>query len=248
MMDGGTININSTDTQKCVAIVLAAGQGKRMESTVQKQYMQLQGYPVLYYSLLAFQASKLIDEIILVVGDGEQEYCKEQLISPYKFTKVKQIVTGGKERYDSVWKALQCVPEDTDYVMIHDGARPLVTEQIISDGLESVKVSGATVAAVPSKDTIKIVDDKQTIIDTPLRKNVWSIQTPQIFSFSLVKEAYTKMQKEEHTHVTDDAMVVESYMGTAVQVYMADYKNIKITTPEDMIVADKFLELVKENN
>ena len=244
MVDSNKIQAGSTGKQKCVAIVLAAGQGKRMASTVQKQYMQLKGYPVLYYSLFAFQNSKWIDEIILVVGAGEKDYCEKELVKLYGFTKVSQVVYGGKERYDSVWEALKCVSEDTAYVMIHDGARPLLTEQIIYDGLESVKQYGATVAAVPSKDTIKLVNEKQTIIDTPLRKNVWSIQTPQIFTSVLVKQAYAKMLEQEHADITDDAMVVESYTGTTVQVYMADYKNIKITTPEDMIVAEKFLELV----
>ena len=244
MVDNNKVQVKLNGKQKCVAIVLAAGQGKRMASTVQKQYMQLKGYPVLYYSLFAFQNSKWIDEIILVVGAGEKDYCEKELVKLYGFTKVSQVVYGGKERYDSVWEALKCVSEDTAYVMIHDGARPLLTEQIIYDGLESVKQYGATVAAVPSKDTIKLVNEKQTIIDTPLRKNVWSIQTPQIFTSVLVKQAYAKMLEQEHADITDDAMVVESYTGTTVQVYMADYKNIKITTPEDMIVAEKFLELV----
>ena len=135
---------------KCTAIVLAAGSGKRMGTRIQKQYLDICGYPVLYYALKCFQDSPLIDEIILVAGERDIEYCRSDIVGKYHFTKIKKIVAGGKERYDSVYVGLKNC-QDCDYVFIHDGARPFVEEEILQQALQTVQACGACVAAVPSK-------------------------------------------------------------------------------------------------
>ena len=226
---------------KCTAIVLAAGQGKRMGTTVQKQYLEVQGEPVLYYSLNAFQQSQIIDDIILVVGEDQKEYCQTEFVDKYGFSKVSQIVAGGSERYFSVWNGLQVI-SDSEYVYIHDGARPFVTDEIIERAFESVQSEKACVVGMPVKDTIKIADDMGYAEYTPNRSLVWMIQTPQVFEVSLIKEAYAKLMDLDNIPVTDDAMVVERMLGKKVKLVEGSYENIKITTPEDLSVAESFLE------
>ena len=225
---------------KCTAIVLAAGQGKRMGTTVQKQYLEIQGKPVLYYSLNAFQQSQIIEDIVLVVGEGQKEYCQTEFVDKYGFSKVSQIVSGGSERYFSVWNGLQVV-NDSEYVYIHDGARPFVTDEIIERAFESVQSEKACVVGMPVKDTIKIADDMGYAEYTPNRSLVWMVQTPQVFEASLIKEAYAKLMGLDNVPVTDDAMVVEQMLGKKVKLVEGSYENIKITTPEDLGVAESFL-------
>ncbi len=231
----------------CTAVVLSAGQGRRMGSDVQKQYIELEGKPIIYYTLKAFQESDVIDEVIMVVGTGDVDFAREEIVEHYQFSKVSRIVEGGKERYDSVWNGLQAIAErrETDtreeYVFIHDGARLFVDHEILCRGYECVDVHKACVAGVPSKDTIKLVDDNVFAANTPARKYVWAVQTPQIFEASLIIEAYSRLMQEEHSSVTDDAMVVERMMKMPVKLFEASYENIKITTPEDLEVAKVFL-------
>lgn len=226
---------------KCTAIVLAAGQGKRMNSKIQKQFLELMGYPVLYYSLNCFQKSPLIRDIVLVTGESVLSYCKKEIAEKYGFTKVTSIIAGGRERYDSVYVGLLAC-RDCDYVFIHDGARPFITEEILERGLEGAKETGACVIGMPSKDTIKIADESGFVKETPNRNRVWTIQTPQIFSYSLIREAHESIRKKDMTAITDDAMVVEQETGTAIRLAEGSYENIKITTPEDLIVAEAFLK------
>lgn len=231
---------------KIAAVCLAAGQGKRMESKVQKQYLLIQDKPVLYYALKAFQDSP-VEDIVLVVGAGEEEYCKKEIVDVYGFTKVKAIVAGGKERYHSVFHGLQAVAE-ADYVLIHDGARPFLTREIIERCIEGAKEYKACVAGMPVKDTIKLADEEQNIESTPQRSKVWMIQTPQAFDYTLINEAYTSLIEQENRGiktaipVTDDAMVVEYFMKQKVHLVYGSYENIKITTPEDMRIAEAFLK------
>ncbi|MBR4983065.1 MAG: 2-C-methyl-D-erythritol 4-phosphate cytidylyltransferase [Lachnospiraceae bacterium] len=231
---------------KIAAVCLAAGQGKRMESKIQKQYLLIQDKPVLYYALKAFQDSP-VQEVVLVVGAGEEEYCRKEIVDAYGFTKVKAIVTGGKERYHSVFHGLQAVTE-ADYVLIHDGARPFLTQEIIARCMEGAKEYKACVAGMPVKDTIKLSDDEQNIESTPQRSKVWMIQTPQAFDYALIKDAYTILIEQENQGiqtaipVTDDAMVVEYFMNQKVHLVYGSYENIKITTPEDMRIAEAFLK------
>ncbi len=230
--------------KKSTAIVLAAGMGSRMKSTVAKQYMLLCGKPVLFYSLAAFEQSE-VDDIILVVGKNEEEYCKKEIVDRYGITKVRAIVTGGSERYLSVINGLDQISE-TDYVLVHDGARPFVTPSMIAGLLDRLKEKEALVVGVPSKDTVKLVDASGVVRATPDRKTVYNIQTPQAFSYPLLRKAYDRLLKEESVTVTDDAMVVEQMLGTQVAVVMGSYQNIKITTPEDMIIAEAFFKMQRD--
>ena len=232
--------------KKIAAVCLAAGQGKRMESKVQKQYLLIQDKPVLYYSLKAFQDSP-VEEVVLVVGAGEEEYCQKEIVEKYEFKKVKAIVAGGKERYHSVYHGLQAV-RDADYVLIHDGARPFLTQEIIERCVEGAKEYRACVAGMPVKDTIRLADSEGNIESTPERSRVWMIQTPQSFEYSLIKDAYTRLIEQENKGiktsipVTDDAMVVEYFLNQKVHLVYGSYENIKITTPEDMRIAEAFLK------
>ncbi len=235
------------ECKKCTAIVLAAGQGKRMGGKVQKQFLEISGYPVLYYSLRAFENSDIISEIILVTGADEIETCKKDFVEKYNFTKVTKVVAGGKERYDSVYNGLQNVSKDSEYVFIHDGARPMVNEEILVSGYKNVSMYGAAVAGVPSKDTVKIVDADGFAVETPDRSTIWNVQTPQIFEAKLITEAYERMMEVPHKHVTDDAMVAETFMNVKVKIYHASYENIKITTPEDLGIAEMFLASMNNN-
>ena len=225
---------------RCTAIVLAAGQGKRMHSKIQKQFLEIGGKPILYYSMECFQKSPLIQDIILVTGEDMISYCQSEIVEKYGFTKVCKVTAGGKERYDSVYAGLLCC-QDTDYVYIHDGARPFVTEEMIQRGYEAVKRTNACVMGMPSKDTVKLADPSGYIKETPDRKIVWNIQTPQIFSYDLIRGAYESIRKKDMSNVTDDAMLVEQETGTKILLVEGSYQNIKITTPEDLAVAEAFL-------
>lgn len=235
--------------KRCTAIVLAAGQGRRMRSNIQKQYLELCGYPILYYALETFQRSEIIDDIILVVGKGEQSYCEKEIVRKYKFTKVDTIIEGGAERYHSVWNALQVIADgdlkvtnQDGYVFIHDGARPFVTEEIIRRGYEGAKRYRGAVVGMPSKDTVKIVNEEHKAVETPDRNYVWTVQTPQVFETSLIVDAYARLMKQDSIHVTDDAMVVEQVTGQQIRLVEGSYENIKITTPEDLDVAKVFVK------
>lgn len=228
------------EKQKYAAIVLAAGSGKRMNSQVHKQYLIIQDRPVLYYSLKEFEDSA-VDEIVLVVGKGEEEFCRREIVDKYGISKVKAIVEGGKERYHSVFEGLKQT-SDADYVLIHDGARPFVDQDIIRRCMQEVQKYQACVVGMPVKDTIKIADEEGYAKQTPDRKNVWMIQTPQTFSYALIYEAYEEMLKTEDTAITDDAMVLERIKGKKSKLIEGSYRNIKITTPEDLLIANVYLQ------
>lgn len=219
------------------AIVLAAGIGSRMNSEVAKQYLMLGDKSILEHTLEVFQASDVIDEIILVVGEADVMNCGEMFFSDDRFTKVMQIIAGGKERYNSVQIGLQCVDEETDIVMVHDGARPLVSEELLVRGYDSMENAGASIAVVPMKDTIKLIDEDGNVEATTDRKKTMIVQTPQVFKKTLIEEAFQKWEETDDADITDDAMMVERYTDTKVATYLGDYKNIKITTPEDMLLA-----------
>lgn len=233
---------------KYAAIVLSAGRGKRMNSTVPKQYLLLNGKPVLYYSLLAFENS-MVDEIILVTGEEDIAYCQKEIVERYNIRKVKSIVAGGKERYHSVFCGLQELERresQAEYVMIHDGARPFVDNAMIERCAESVEIYKACVAGMPVKDTIKIADEDLFAAQTPKRSDVWMVQTPQVFERDLIYQAYRNIMAREQSgnliSVTDDAMVVETVTACKVKMVMGSYENIKITTPEDLEIAQVFCE------
>ncbi len=230
---------DSVNKLKIAAIVLAGGRGTRMGSDIPKQYMEINGYPILYYSLKAFEDSP-VDTVVVVCASGEVSYCKREIVDKYHLTKVKFIVEGGAQRYHSVYNGLKMVA-DSDYVLIHDGARPFITGKIISDNISAVIEKKACVTAVPSKDTVKLADEQLAVAGTPPRDRVWIIQTPQTFETSLICKAYETLLKEQAVQVTDDAMVIEKVCDLPVYFVMGDYKNIKITTPEDLLIARAFL-------
>lgn len=230
---------------RTAAIVLAAGQGKRMQSAVAKQFLLLNNEPVVCHSLRAFEESD-VETIILVTGADEMEYCREEIVKKYGFKKVSAIVAGGKERYHSVYEglcALDGMLETNGIVLIHDGARPMITQEIIERTIDAAKAHGACVAAMPVKDTIKVADADGFAAMTPDRSTLWQIQTPQTFTYELIYGAYKKLLSDEKYQkgITDDAMVVESMCGGHVKLVKGSYENIKVTTPEDMIVAESFL-------
>lgn len=261
------------ERKRCTAIVLAAGRGSRMESDVAKQYMLLRGRPLIWYALHAVEESSVIDDCILVTGAEDLSYVREEIVGKYGFGKVTAVVAGGKERYDSVYNGLQAAagrdvsqngetsqdektvqkeksPGESEmdgYIFIQDGARPFLTEEILERCYEAVKKDHACVAGMPVKDTIKIVDESGFAVQTPDRKRMWQVQTPQVFDAPLILSAYERLMQEkerllrEGISITDDAMVVETFTDCKVRLVEGDYRNIKVTTPEDMVVAEALL-------
>ncbi|MCI6857708.1 MAG: 2-C-methyl-D-erythritol 4-phosphate cytidylyltransferase [Eubacterium sp.] len=234
--------------EKVTAIVLAAGKGTRMNAKIQKQYMNLLGQPVITYALNAFERSS-VDEIILVVAPEETEYARKNIVEKYGYSRVSAIVTGGKERYDSVYRALCSIEKKTesDYVLIHDGARAFITPELIDFCISSVKKEKSCVMGMPVKDTIKIVDTDHFAIETPQRSTMWQVQTPQCFLTEEIRDAYRKMMETGDTSsVTDDGMVMETYGKRRVKMIEGSYKNIKITTPEDMIFGEAIIKEMRD--
>lgn len=225
--------------EKVNALVLAAGQGKRMGGDIPKQYLPLCGKPIMVYALEVFQKSP-VNEIVLVVAPGEVDYCRKEIIEKYHITKAVTVVEGGEERYDSVYAGLQA--SSCDYVLIHDGARAFLTVELVERCLEEVRHHSACVVGVPSKDTVKLVTEEGVVESTPDRKRVWNVQTPQCFSYPLIKEAYAAMLEAGAEGMTDDAMVVEAMTDVPVAMIPGSYDNIKVTTPEDLILGEKILK------
>ena len=219
------------------AIVLAGGRGKRMNYHKSKQFIEIKGKPVLVYTLEKFIYNKSIDEVILVLPEDEVDYCKKEVLQRYSL-KVDRIVIGGKERQDSVFNALEAM-EKADIVLIHDGARPFINEKIIEEGIKYANIYGAAAPGVTPKDTIKIKNEDNISVDTPDRNTFVAVQTPQCFKYDEIYQCHRKI-KEENAIVTDDTSVVERY-GHKVYLYEGDYTNIKITTPEDLILAERLI-------
>ncbi len=239
-----------TEQNKVLAIVLAGGKGKRMGAQVSKQYLELNGKPLLYYTLCAFEES-IVQDVILVCGAGEEEYCGREIVSKYGLKKVKKIVPGGKERYDSVYEGLKAakkteIGRDADIVLIHDGARAFVTPEIIQRVAEMAEQKEACVVGMPVKDTVKVARDDLTIESTPDRTKMWQIQTPQAFRFHKIFDAYNRALEDKVQGITDDAMVWEYCYEAPVYLTEGDYSNIKVTTPEDMAFGDAILNQRKK--
>lgn len=222
------------------AIILAGGKGKRMGAKISKQYIELNGKPLLYYTLKQFLSCDEINKIILVLPKEEIEYCRNEVLEKYSL-KLDLIVEGGKERQDSVFNGLSAV-KDEGIVLIHDGARPFVSKRIITEGIKYADLYGAAAPGVTPKDTIKIKDDKSFSKETPKRETLVAIQTPQVFKSNIIKECHKRL-KSDNLIVTDDTMVVEAY-NYSVYLYEGEYTNIKVTTPEDLILAEKLISVI----
>jgi len=225
---------------KSTAIILAAGSGKRFSSDKKKQFVELFGKPVLYYSLKAFSESN-VDEIIVVTSKDDIDFVKEDIVKKYGFTKVTSIVEGGAERYDSVYNGLKVC--GGDICLIHDSARAMISVELINRCIEETLKYRAVVPAVTPKDTIR-VRNAEFGGETIDRNTLCIIQTPQCFDIALIKSAFEVLYKTDYKTlgITDDAMVVEKFTDTKVRLIEGDYKNIKVTTPEDIMIAKAFLD------
>lgn len=218
-------------------IILAGGKGKRMMSKVSKQFIKIKDKPIIYYTLKKFIENKNIDQIVLVLPKDEIEYCKKEILQKYSL-KVDKIVEGGTERQDSVYNALKSI-NNADIVLIHDGARPIISDKLIDEGIRYAKIYGAAAPGVMPKDTIKIKNEENFSINTPNRNTLVAIQTPQVFKYDNILKCHEKV-RESGDAVTDDTMVVEKY-GYKVYLYDGEYTNIKITTPDDIMLAERLV-------
>lgn len=225
------------------AIVLAGGSGSRMQADIKKQYMLIGGKPVLYYSLNVFQNSACIDEIVLVCSQEDIEVCKKEIVEKYGFSKVSRVVAGGKERYHSVYEGLKAL-ENCGYVMIHDGARPFVDEPMLRRIAEALPDAQACTVGMPVKDTIKLSGADGCVEETLPRERLWAIQTPQAFSYPLIRSAHDEAARGSlrGITITDDAMLVEYVGKNRVRLIEGSYENIKITTPDDLLLAEMILK------
>lgn len=223
---------------KNIAIILAGGKGKRMNAPVSKQFINIDEKPVIYYTIKKFEECSKIDEIVLVLPKDEIEYFNTEIQSKFNFN-ISKIVEGGKDRSDSVYNALNSI-NGAQIVLIHDGARAFVSNEIIENGIKYAQEFGAAAPGVMPKDTIKVKDDFSFSSETLNRDSLIAIQTPQCFKYSVIKECHEKI-KFENIVITDDTMVVERF-GNKVYLYEGSYRNIKLTTEEDLILANAFVK------
>ncbi|MCX5748998.1 MAG: 2-C-methyl-D-erythritol 4-phosphate cytidylyltransferase [Candidatus Saganbacteria bacterium] len=223
---------------KTTAIIAAGGLGTRMRSPDGKLFIEICGKPVLGLTIKAFENSEIIDDIILVVALDEIEKARK-LKEREGYKKIRHIIQGGASRQASVYNGLQVVSDDTDIVVIHDGARPFVTKEIILEAVSETRAHRAVIVGVPVKDTIKTVKDDRLVSNTLDREILWQVQTPQVFDFKLIKEAYERANRLD-IQATDDARLVER-LGEKVKMISGSYDNIKITTPEDLMIAEAIL-------
>ena len=221
------------------AIILAGGKGKRMGASVSKQFIELKGKPIIYYTIKKFEENKNIDNIVVVLPPDEVSYFKEEILKKYSL-KIDKIVLGGTERQDSVYNALKSIADtETDIVLIHDGARPFISNRIINDGIKYANEYGAAAPGVMPKDTIKVKNENNFSINTPDRSSLVAIQTPQVFKYKEILKCHEKVKVNKEV-VTDDTMVVEKY-GYKVYLYEGEYTNIKVTTQEDLILGEMLI-------
>ena len=221
-------------------VIVAAGIGSRMNMGINKQFIKLEGKEIIAYTIEKFYNNSNIEDIVVVVKEDESEFFKKEILDKYNFKNVK-IAYGGKERQDSVYNGLKLLDEKCDVVLIHDGARPFVSDKIIDKSIEEAKEHKAIVVGVPVKDTIKVIDNDKNIVDTPNRSVLWAVQTPQTFDYNILIDAYKDAFKNKF-YGTDDAMLVER-IGYKVKMLEGSYNNIKITTQEDLNIGSQILRV-----
>ncbi len=215
------------------AVIVAAGASRRMGG-IDKTFVEVLGVPLILHTLRVFQASPLVGPVVLVLP-GENVQRGLELARHHGLDKVQAVCAGGARRQDSVREGLQRLPV-CQWVLVHDGARPCLDQRLIAQGLEAALETGAAIAAVPVKDTIKVVSSQGLVESTPPRNTLWAVQTPQVFRYDLLMEAHQRITQD----VTDDASMVER-LGVRVKVYMGSYDNLKVTTPEDLHLAEAIL-------
>jgi len=225
---------------KVTAVITAAGKGTRMNSSINKQYMELGGIPVLARTIGVFQQCREVDEIIVVINEEDINFCRKDIVQKYGLTKVKALVSGGAERQNSVYKGLCAIEGCCGIVLIHDGARPFVTYENITDSISAAMEFGACGVGVKVKDTVKISDMEGFVSSTPDRSRLWSIQTPQSFAYDIIMKAHEEAIKNNYLG-TDDMVLVEK-LGIPVKILEGSYRNIKITTPEDLMIGRSILD------
>ena len=221
-------------------VIVAAGTGSRMNMGINKQFIKLEGKEIIAYTIEKFYNNSNIEDIVVVVKEDESEFFKKEILDKYNFKNVK-IAYGGKERQDSVYNGLKLLDEKCDVVLIHDGARPFVSDKIIDKSIEEAKEHKAIVVGVPVKDTIKVIDNDKNIVDTPNRSVLWAVQTPQTFDYNILIDAYKDAFKNKF-YGTDDAMLV-GRIGYKVKMLEGSYNNIKITTQEDLNIGSQILRV-----
>lgn len=219
-------------------IIVAAGTGSRMKKDINKQFIKLDNKEIIAYTIDKFYINNEIDDIVVVIKKDEEDYFKENILEKYNFKNIK-IAYGGEERQDSVYNGIQKLDKNCEVVLVHDGARPFVTEEIINNSIQEAKKHNAVVVGVKVKDTIKVVGEEGSIVDTPNRKYLWSVQTPQVFKYDIITKAYENAYNENY-YGTDDAMLVEK-IGYDVKMIEGSYDNIKITTQEDLNFGEQIL-------
>lgn len=236
-----TLITDGVKMKKSVAIILAAGRGKRMGSDIPKQFLEINGRPVIYYTIKAFEESS-VDSIIIVTGESMMDHFRDEILKDAGFLKITDIVAGGSERYLSVANGLAAAGDEYKKVLIHDGARPLVTVALINGIIEKLEDHPAVIPGIPVKDTIKIIDDAGYVCDTPVRSSLTAVQTPQGFWLESLKEAYSRIPQDKiDASITDDACVYERFGKGKVYVTEGEENNIKVTTPGDLNVMKMML-------
>lgn len=223
-------------------VIVAAGKGSRMKMDINKQFIKLDEKEIVAYTIEKFYNHRNIQDIVVVVREEEANILKKEILEKYNFKNIK-IAFGGKERQDSVYNGLKMLDKDCKNVLVHDGARPFVSKEIIDNSIDAAKKYNAVVVGVPVKDTIKIVNKDNDIVDTPNRSVLWAVQTPQTFNYEILMKAYENAFKSEF-YGTDDAMLVE-YIGYKVKMIEGSYNNIKVTTPEDINMG---IQILKSQN
>ena len=227
---------------KVIALIPAAGSGKRMQAGINKQYLQIGGMPIVGRTIAVFEEMPFVDDIYVITPEQEIPFCRIEVVERYGFSKVRAIVPGGKERQNSVLNGLRAIDgtEENAVILIHDGVRPFISRHILEHAVATAREYDGALVAVPVKDTVKVVRDG-IVRDTPQRETIWLAQTPQAFRYGVIRAAH-EMADAEGFLGTDDASLVER-MGSEVHIVLGDYRNIKITTPEDLVLAEAFLKV-----
>lgn len=225
---------------RTAALIPAAGSGSRMQSAIPKPFLRVGGREILAYTLRVFEACEAIDDVWVIVASEHLDLCRRTAVTPYDFRKVRGIVAGGATRQESVWRGLQRTGDGVEFVVVHDGVRPFVTAALVCETLTQAAVHGAAIAAVPVKDTLKRVSAAGEVVATVPRAGLWRVQTPQAFRRSLLWRAFQHAWKHDIV-ATDEAGLVEA-CGQRVQVVLGSESNVKVTTPDDLLVCEGLLQ------